>query len=137
MSLEFKSKPVKGLDENLQYTEGIRAKQNKMNLEYAYTKEAQDRRKKKNYHEGWRQSRREYLTGRKRPEHSEKMKGRGNSQYGSGNTYIEVTTGFIGQASDMEEKFGVSKGNLATHAKKDRPLKQGKYKGLHFQIYKP
>ena len=51
MSQEFKSKPVKGLDEDLQYTEEIRAKQNRMNLEYAYTEEAQDRRKKKNYQE--------------------------------------------------------------------------------------
>ena len=81
----------------------------------------------------WRESRKNYLTGRKRPEHSQCMKGKGNPKYGTGNLYIEVTTGFKGYATDMFEKFGISILNLAAYAEKDRPMKRGVAKGKHFR----
>lgn len=134
---ELKSKPIKGVPEEEWHLWTIKREVNAENLKLAQTSEAQEKRKASNYNSQWKESRRKYLTNRKRPDHSEAMKGKGNSMYGSGNKYIELTSGFIGYASDMEEKFGVYKGNIASHAKKDRPLKQGKFKGLHFQIYQP
>lgn len=81
----------------------------------------------------WRESRSKYLTGRKQPQHSKRMKGKGNPKYGTGNLYIEVTTGFKGYATDMFEKFGISILNLAAYAEKDRPMKRGVAKGKHFK----
>ena len=81
----------------------------------------------------WRESRSKYLTGRKQPQHSNLMKGKGNSMYGSGNLYIEVTTGFKGYATDMFERFAINPLNLAAYAKRDRPMKSGVAKGKHFK----
>ena len=81
----------------------------------------------------WREARKKYLTGRANPEHSKKMKGRNNPKYGTGNLYIELTTGFKGYATDMQEKFGISPINLAAYAKNDRPMKSGIAKGKLFR----
>tara|TARA_R110000822_G_scaffold46727_3_gene124328 strand:- start:2308 stop:2907 length:600 start_codon:yes stop_codon:yes gene_type:complete len=83
--------------------------------------------------EEWREARRRYLTGRSNPNHSVKMSGKGNPQYGSGFMYIEVTTGYTGRASDMETKFGINALNLSVYADRNRPMKSGKCKGLYFK----
>ena len=85
--------------------------------------------------EQWRESRRKYLTGRSNPNHSVRMKGKGNPAYGTGNTYIEVTTGFIGTASEMENRFGIYQGSIALKSKLNRPLKTGPNKGLFFKVH--
>lgn len=83
--------------------------------------------------EKWRESRRRYMTGRPNPDQSVRMSGKSNPQYGSGFMYIEVTTGYIGRASDMESKFGISALNLSAYADRGRPMKSGKCKGLWFK----
>lgn len=103
----------------------------------AKSKEAKEKmskaQKKTAKSEKWRKSRSKYMTGRPNPEHSKRMKGKGNHMYGRGNMYIEVTTGFKGTATDMQDKFGVNPYAIAAYAKNDRPMKSGICKGKHFR----
>ena len=82
--------------------------------------------------EKWRESRSRYMKDRPNPDHSKRMSGKGNPMYGSKFMYVELTTGFTGTASDMQQQFGINALNLSTYADRNRPMKSGKCKGLHF-----
>jgi hypothetical protein len=83
----------------------------------------------------WKKARSKYMKGRKNPDQSKRVKGEGNPNSNKGYTYIELTTGFKGNASEMAEKFGIARANVGSYAKADRPMRSGIAKGRHFQIY--
>jgi hypothetical protein len=47
--------------------------------------------------------------------------------------FIELTTNTKGSASELNKIFGITGPELISYSKKNRPLKRGKYKGLHFK----
>lgn len=59
----------------------------------------------------------------------------GNTQcYGRGRLYKELTTGYTGFASDMSKRFKTNMYNIVAYAKRNRALRRGRLKGLHFII---
>ena len=61
-------------------------------------------------------------------------KGKNSGRYGKGNFYKEITTGFIGTSSDMQDKFGINRASISMYAKRGTPLSIGKNKGLYFVV---
>ena len=58
-----------------------------------------------------------------------------NPRKGTGAVYQEVTTNVTGSASELAEIFNYNASNIIIRAKKDKPVKYGRLKGLHFRIY--
>tara|TARA_R110000796_G_scaffold53821_1_gene126169 strand:+ start:838 stop:1215 length:378 start_codon:yes stop_codon:yes gene_type:complete len=59
-----------------------------------------------------------------------------NPRLGTGATYIELTTNTTGSAAELGSIFNYQYPNIIIAAKKDRPMKFGRLKGMHFRLYK-
>jgi hypothetical protein len=53
-----------------------------------------------------------------------------------GKVYVERTTGFIGNYTDIANKFEIQGSNILYFARRDKPISRGPNEGLHFAIYK-
>lgn len=105
-------------------SEETRAKISKHTSEYSNRPEVKQKRSeaRKNF----------VYTEEIRKKISENNKKEKNCWYGTKYKYIEVTTGYIGTFTDMLDKFGI---HVYHYARKGRPVKRGKFKGLYFKIY--
>lgn len=59
--------------------------------------------------------------------------GKDNPLYGKGNTYVELSTGIVGTASELSQKFNRPMQQIYNFAHTGKPIKRGPLKGLHFQ----
>ena len=56
--------------------------------------------------------------------------------YGKGNKYIEVSTGYIGTPLEVMNKFNITKDTyIYNSVRRDKPISSGPFQGLHFQVY--
>ena len=60
-----------------------------------------------------------------------------NSQYHKGRIIVELTSNppVSGSVTDMAELFGYDAATIGQFAKRGTPLRSGRNKGLHFQVY--
>ena len=64
-----------------------------------------------------------------------KATGKESSRYGTGRWFKELSTGFIGTATEIVSKFNLPNNvYIYNNVRKGSPLVKGKYKGLHFIV---
>jgi hypothetical protein len=57
------------------------------------------------------------------------------ARYGRGNLYKELSSGFVGPASEIENKFGIPMRNVNQYTKSGKPILRGKNKGRQFVVW--